>query len=254
MTDTFVKRQSGTDPDLFAAEATSLRWLGEAGAPVVEVVSVSPQRIELQRLVNRAPDPESAREFGVRLARMHDAGAPEFGSPPNGYTGKQFIGVLPLSTRTHARWGEFYANERVLPYVDRAVAAGNLSPADEAAARRACEFIADGAFDDGASPSRLHGDLWSGNVMWTPDGVVLIDPAAHGGHRETDLAMLHLFGCPQLAHIIAGYRDASPLVEGAEARVPLHQMHPLAVHAVRHGPGYGVALGDAARATLALMG
>ena len=32
--------------------------------------------------------------------------------------------------------------------------------------------------------------------MWTPDGVVLIDPAAHGGHRETDLAMLALFGCP----------------------------------------------------------
>ena len=32
--------------------------------------------------------------------------------------------------------------------------------------------------------------------MWTAEGAVLIDPAAHGGHRETDLAMLALFGCP----------------------------------------------------------
>ena len=53
-----------------------------------------------------------------------------------------------------------------------------------------------GDFDDDDPPARLHGDLWSGNVMWTPDGAVLIDPAAHGGHRETDLAMLALFGCP----------------------------------------------------------
>ena len=49
-------------------------------------------------------------------------------------------------------------------------------------------------FDDGSAPARLHGDLWAGNLLWTADGGVLIDPAAHGGHRETDLAMLALFG------------------------------------------------------------
>ena len=42
-------------------------------------------------------------------------------------------------------------------------------------------------------PARIHGDLWSGNVMWTADSgqseAVLIDPAAHGGHREEDLAI-----------------------------------------------------------------
>ena len=71
-----------------------------------------------------------------------------------------------------------------------------------------------GDFDDDDPPARLHGDLWSGNVMWTPDGVVLIDPAAHGGHRETDLAMLALFGCPYFEAVLAGYQAQRPLRDG----------------------------------------
>jgi fructosamine-3-kinase len=81
---------------------------------------------------------------------------------------------------------------------------------------------------------------------------VLIDPAAHGGHRETDLAMLALFGLPHLDEVLAAYDEARPLRTGWEARVPLHQLHPLAVHAAGHGPSYGLALADAARATSAL--
>ena len=48
-------------------------------------------------------------------------------------------------------------------------------------------------------------------------GGVLIDPAAHGGHRETDLAMLALFGAPHLEEILAGYQEAHPLRDGAGA-------------------------------------
>ncbi len=85
------------------------------------------------------------------------------------------------------------------------------------------------------------------------DGVVLIDPAAHGGHAETDLAMLALFGAPYLADILEGYQAVAPLREGWRSRVPVHQLHPLAVHAVGHGRSYGVALVEAARRTLALV-
>ena len=64
-------------------------------------------------------------------------------------------------------------------------------------------------------PQRIHGDLWSGNVLWSRGGQGwLIDPAAHGGHRETDLAMLALFGTPNLTEIIRGYTEASPLADG----------------------------------------
>ena len=106
--------------------------------------------------------------------------------------------------------------------------------------------------DDDRAPARIHGDLWSGNVLWAADGAVLIDPAAHGGHAETDLAMLALFGAPHLDHILRGYGEVRPLREGWRERVPLHQLHPLATHAAGHGAGYAVALADAARRVLAL--
>ena len=95
-----------------------------------------------------------------------------------------------------------------------------------------------GDFDDDDRPARLHGDLWSGNVVWTGDGVVLIDPAAHGGHRETDLAMLALFGCPYLEEVLSGYQSVRRLRAGWRDRVPLHQLYPLLAHVVLFGGGY----------------
>ena len=101
------------------------------------------------------------------------------------------------------------------------------------------ERLRAGEFDDGRPPARLHGDLWAGNVIFTGTGVVLIDPAAHGGHGLTDLAMLHLFGAPELPTITDAYAEAAALPTGWRELIGLHQLHPLLVHAVTHGPSYG---------------
>ena len=76
-------------------------------------------------------------------------------------------------------------------------------------------------------------------MLWGGDGAVLVDPAAHGGHRETDLAMLALFGLPHLDRVLAAYDEAYPLADGWRDRVALHQLHPLLVHATLFGGGYG---------------
>jgi fructosamine-3-kinase len=124
---------------------------------------------------------------------------------------------------------------------------------DAAGARvvhRACEQVEELA-GPAEPPSRLHGDLWAGNVHAGGDGRLwLLDPAAHGGHRETDLAMLALFGCPQLEQLLAAYTDVTPLALGWQQRVPLHQLFPLLVHAVLFGGGYGCGAVAAARAAL----
>jgi fructosamine-3-kinase len=96
-------------------------------------------------------------------------------------------------------------------------------------------------------PARLHGDLWGGNVLGGADGRAwLIDPAAYGGHREVDLAMLRLFGSPG-PRVFDAYAEASPLAPGHEDRVGLWQLFPLLVHAVLFGGGYGSSAEAAAR-------
>jgi fructosamine-3-kinase len=131
----------------------------------------------------------------------------------------------------------------MLPYARRAHDLGHLSGAATAQVDRVAERLVAGEFDDDREPARIHGDLWSGNVIFTAGGVVLIDPAAHGGHGLTDLAMLHLFGAPHLATITAAYAEAAPLSGGWTDLIGLHQLHPLLVHAVSHGPSYGAEAG-----------
>jgi fructosamine-3-kinase len=79
----------------------------------------------------------------------------------------------------------------------------------------------------------------------------VIDPAAHGGHRETDLAMLALFGCPHLDRVLAAYQEVTPLADGWTERVALHQLFPLLVHTELFGGGYAGQAVAAARTALA---
>ncbi|WP_062132930.1 fructosamine kinase family protein [Demequina aestuarii] len=251
--DTFVKERADAPPGFFEAEAAGLRWLAEAGgARIAQVRSASAGRIELKRIEPARPTADAATSFGRALAHTHAAGAETFGAPPEGWDGPLYIGRREMPRVTDESWGRFYAEGRVLPFLEPALSAGHVRESEAGVVREACELIADGAFNDDAPPARIHGDLWSGNVLFSPAGVVLIDPAAHGGHAETDLAMLALFGAPHLEAILVGYHESSPLREGWQARIPLHQLHPLAVHAAGHGRAYGVELAEAARAVLAL--
>jgi fructosamine-3-kinase len=235
-------------PDQYPAEAAGLRWLAAAGgASVVEVLDVSSERIVLARIEEVRPSAEAARRFGESLAVMHRAGSRAFGSAPDGWSGRLYIGRREMPVVDESSWGAFYANARVLPFVAIAERVGTLAPDEAQLVRDVCAVIADGAADDDEPPARIHGDLWSGNVLWGPSGVMMIDPAAHGGHRETDLAMLALFGCPYLDDVLAGYDATAPLRAGWRDRVALHQLHPLAVHAAGHGRHYGEELVRATR-------
>jgi len=242
------------------AEAAGLRWLAESGdVAVPEVYAVDDDVLRTEYLPPSAPTESAAREFGAGLAALHLRGADAFGSPPPGGPAEAWIGRARMRNEPHDDWPTFYAELRVEPYVRQARDSGSLTAGQASVISRACEVIRDASGPDSADepPARLHGDLWSGNVHFSRGRAWLIDPAAHGGHRETDLAMLQLFGAPHLTVILEAYADAAaaagaPLADGWAERTPMHQLFPLLVHTVLFGGGYAARAEAAARRTLAL--
>ncbi len=232
----FAKTHPKAPPHFFSTEASGLIWLREARAIAVpEVLAVSdepPNRLVLEWIDEGHANATTERDLGTALAALHRAGAPSFGREDRRTTGSRGLPNEPFAT-----WPEFYAQDRLLPLAKlardaRALRDDTIS-AMEQLAGRLDEF---GAADE--SPARLHGDLWAGNRLVGAHGESwLIDPAAHGGHREFDLAMMRLFGGFGEA-CFAAYTDAFPLRAGWQERVPLHQIAPLVVHAIKFGGGY----------------
>ena len=213
---TFVKR------DPAPLEAAGLRWLAEAGARVPAIVRDEAGLLELQRVDTAALSAAGEEDLGRMLATLHRAGAPRFGSLPA--PGRFFVGRCELDSPEGDDWNGYYLEHRCLPLAERVGLA-------EAVARVRVVAPAE-------PPARLHGDLWSGNVLAGRDGLPwLIDPAAYGGHREMDLAMLDLFGSIP-ARTAAAYDEVFPLASGWRARIGLWQLFPLLVHAVLFGGGY----------------
>ncbi|OLF16517.1 fructosamine kinase [Actinophytocola xanthii] len=229
------------------AEVAGLRWLAAADAvPVPAVRGHDDEWLVVDAVATGSPSGAGAEALGRGLARLHEAGADAFGSPPPAGPVDAWIGLAPMRNTTGEDWPSWYAEHRLLPYLRTVADQGFALPEVERVCARLDELAG-----PAEPPARLHGDLWSGNVLWSADGRAwLIDPAAHGGHRETDLAMLHLFGCAHLDRIVAAYDETAPLAAGWRARIPLHQLFPLLVHAVLFGGGYARQAAQAARAAL----
>ncbi|MFJ8467448.1 fructosamine kinase family protein [Streptomyces swartbergensis] len=245
-----VKRAD--DPGATRAEVAGLRWLADAGTVrIPDVHGHDGNWLVVDRVTQGRPSREAAVRFGRDLAALHAAGAPAFGAPPPDGPADAYIGLAPMRNEPGTDWPGWYAEHRVLPYLRRAVDQGTVRPGEATDVERLCERLPVLA-GPAEPPARLHGDLWNGNVLWAADGHVrLIDPAAHGGHRETDLAMLRLFGCPHLEQVLDGYQEEAPLADGWADRVGVHQLFPLLVHAVLFGRSYAEQALAAARSALA---
>lgn len=259
MDELFVKRGTPQTSSL-EGEAAGLRWLAQAqpagGMPIAEVVSADAHELVERRITPGTASAAAAERVGAALAITHAAGAPWWGAPPEGWHGVYRIdhSITPTvaAGEAPASWGAFFARWRVMPYVSQALDAGVISSGEAALFTRVADRLERGVYDApqpallaaaGTPVARIHGDLWSGNLLWDADpanpvGAALIDPMAHGGHAETDLAMLALFGCAYLDRIVAAYDEASPLADGWRDRVRLHQLAPLLHHCVLFGRSY----------------
>jgi fructosamine-3-kinase len=237
-TNAFMKTLPHPPSGFFDAEARGLRWIAEADSVAVpEVLGSDSDCVILRWVEPGKATQEAASHFGTALCRLHLTGADAFGWDADG-----FIGRLPLPNRATASWPEFFATKRVLPYLKLARDRGHATAEHQAAIEPLLGRL--GTLVPDELPARLHGDLWNGNVIWGQDGTIrVIDPAAHGGHRETDLAMLALFGLPHLGTVLDAYEDTAsaagrPLADGWRDRLGIHQLFPLLTHAAMFGGGY----------------
>lgn len=234
----FVKAADDDCGSVFLTEAAGLAWLadGDPAAPLPAVLAADEKTLILPWMAIRAPAPVAAERFGRELAGIHSRSPATYGAPWPGWIADQSLD----NTESTEPWPTWYAECRLRPFLRRG--AVYLEP-DE---RRQVERVIDN-IDDFAGPpeppSRIHGDLWPGNVLWTDGRAIVVDPAAHGGHRETDLAMLGLFGgIPCRDRILAAYNEVSPLAEGWRDRIALHQLHNLLVHLALFGGSYRAAV------------
>ena len=236
-----IKTMPSPPKGFFEAEARGLRALRDLGhLRVPEVLAAEPDCLIIRWIEPGRPTRESVEALGRALAEHHRAGAPAFGGDHDGY-----IGRLPMPNRPTDTWAEFYATRRLLPYLKVARDRGALEDDEARDIERLAARIGDLVPPE--PPALLHGDLWSGNVLWGHDEAWVVDPAAYGGHREMDLAMLALFGLPQLDRLLAVYDATAPLQPGWEERAALHQVFPLLVHAAMFGGGYGSRAATVAR-------
>lgn len=238
----FAKTRADAPDGFFEAEARGLAWLAEAGGPaipaVLGVVPAAPALL-LEWIEPGAAGRAGPARLGRELAALHASAAEGFGARAD-----NFIGPLPQSNRPRASWARFYAEERLAPRARRLRDQGRIDAATSRAFDALCERMEE-RVGPPEPPARLHGDLWAGNALFDAAGRPwLIDPAAYGGHREMDLAMMQLFGGFAPA-CFAAYEEAWPLEPGWRERTPLYQLHPLLVHVELFGSGYTASLRSA---------
>ena len=270
----FLKWNEGTEHRFFRVEAEGLEALAATDTvrtPSVVACGEGGEAVPwllLEWIDPGRPTEASWRRLGRELAALHrGAGGTEADSGEDdphrgprgteadpgeddphrdgrgqrwGWRADNVIGSLAQPNGCADDWGDFWARRRIRPLARELLTRGAISPRQHTviarAADRAVRLLGPTSLADG--PSLLHGDLWSGNVLFARGGrPVLIDPAVYIGHREVDLAMCRLFGGFPPPFYDA-YAEAWPLAAGNEDRLACYQLYPLLVHARLFGGGY----------------
>jgi fructosamine-3-kinase len=165
------------------------------------------------------------------LAALHDHTSDKFGFEHDNYCGR-----TPQPNTWTSDGYQFFKEHRLVYQARLAQHSGLLSTSDlqrvEALSNRLVELVP-------AQPASLiHGDLWTGNAETGPEGEpALIDPAAHYGWAEAELAMTTLFGSFP-PDFYRAYEQTHPLEPGWRSRLPLYNLYHLLNHVNLFGRSY----------------
>lgn len=228
----FLKTNSSSPADMFAREYEGLQTLSVPDGPKVpQPYLYGEDFILMQDLKPSSRCKGYWIEFGRQLAALHNHTHPQFGFDHDNY-----IGSTPQPNPWMEDGYRFFGDQRLGYQAKLAVRRGYLSQEDarrvDTLAQRLPELVPQ------QPASLIHGDLWSGNAETDSEGCpAIIDPAAHYGWAETELAMTNLFGVfPD--DFYQAYQEVRPLPAGFRQRFPLYNLYHLLNHLNLFGRGY----------------
>ena len=220
----FVLKENPAPPSgMFAAEAKGLRLLLENKLPTPEVVYYEEGFIIMEYIEQGTPDFPKAGEL---LGRLHTISQESFGLEYD-----NFIGKLPQKNEIFQDWSTFFWKRRIQDQLDL-YQDGRHEKIWEKLKEKLPEIV-----PQDIRPSLIHGDLWSGNLIWGKNGPYFIDPAIYRADPMIELSFTKLFGGFG-KDFYEAYSHYYSMPSWYKDLIPLYQIYPLLVHANHFGGGY----------------
>jgi fructosamine-3-kinase len=233
-----AKTMTDVPGGLFGLEASGLVALRATGCVRTPDILANNENLLLLESCGPAEDePRYWEQLAADLAGLHASTVhTQFGWHEDGYLGR-----LPQRNDWTKGGHQFFAEHRLLRYLEEPKTQKALAPKDQRALERLCDRLPSLVPD--MPPVLTHGDLWSGNLVTAPDGrPVLIDPAVSFAWAEVDLSMMWCERRPPgSSRFFDRYRELYPVAPGWEARMPILHLRELLCVVAHVGNAWGTA-------------
>lgn len=238
--DFFLKWNASAPSDLFLKEAAGLNemrladnsWLIIPQVIWAKEVNNLPGLLLTEYLQPTTITSGFDERLGRGIAHLHHKTANAFGFHHSNY-----CGTTVQDNFWTDNWPEFFAQRRIWALVQKIWTSRGMTVDErkiyENLIKKMPHLLAHQTV-----PSLIHGDLWSGNYMFTANGPALIDPACYYADREMELGMMQLFGGFS-SQVWSAYQDEFPLPEGWQERIRLYQLYHIMNHYLLFGGSYG---------------
>lgn len=236
----FLKWNAEAEPDIFVCEAQCLVELKKAVGGYLAVPEVfaskqvdsTPGFLVLEYLHPGFSTSGSDEKLGRGLAKLHQKTNSQFGFYRDNY-----CGATIQNNKWDTNWPRFFSENRLqfllkLIQSERPFSVSELKHFEKLILKIPELIPAE------SIPVLIHGDLWSGNFMYTEKGPALIDPASYYADREMEFAIITLFGGFS-DRFFAAYNEVNPLPSRWKERNRLYQLYHVLNHYYLFGGGYG---------------
>jgi fructosamine-3-kinase len=232
----FEKRNETEFKDALLKEVDGLKELSFAlefqdQLLVPKVYNVDEKTLHIEKINSTISSDKNSSLLGKMLAKMHKKVYKQYG-----YDQDNYIGLNPQKNRLSDNWGNFFVEYR-LRYQLSLIKDSSVKKRFTKTLDQNQEKLEKFLNNHTKHPSILHGDLWSGNVLYSCDKVYLIDPAVYYGDREVDLAMTQMFGGFDKAFYDA-YEEEYPLCVEYGRKKVIYNLYHYLNHYNLFGRGY----------------